>query len=96
MPTLIIVAHITAKSGKTEFVKTELQKLIDTTRSEEGCVQYDLHQDNQNPAHFMFFENWDSRELWQEHMGAKHLQDYLAATDGAIEDFTLYEMTKIK
>ena len=95
MSKLTIVAHITAKSDKIELVKAELQKLINTTRSEAGCVQYDLHQDNQNPAHFMFYENWDSRELWQKHMGARHLQDYLAATEGAIEEFTLYEMTRI-
>ena len=58
-------------------------------------MQYDLHQDNENPAHFMFFENWDSRELWQKHMGAQHLLDYKAATEGAIENFTLHEMTRV-
>ena len=40
-------------------------KLIDITRAEEGCINYDLHQDNENPAHFLFYENWKSRELWQ-------------------------------
>ena len=58
MPKLTIVAHIKAASEKVDFVKSELQKLIDVTRSEDGCVQYDLHQDNENPAHFMFYENW--------------------------------------
>ena len=95
MSRLTIVAHITAKPDKIVFLKAELEKLIDITRSEEGCVQYDLHQDNDNPAHFMFFENWDSRELWQAHMNNQHLKDYLAATDGAVEDFTLHEMTHV-
>ncbi|WP_416383486.1 putative quinol monooxygenase [Psychrobacter sp. 28M-43] len=27
------------------------------------CINYDLHQDNKNPAHFIFYENWASREL---------------------------------
>jgi quinol monooxygenase YgiN len=43
----------------------------------------------------MFFENWESRELWQTHMGAQHLTDYMAATDGAVDDFTLNEMSNI-
>ena len=95
MSKLTIVANITAKSDKIELVKAELEKLIDVTLAEEGCLQYDLHQDNENPAHFMFYENWESRELWQTHMSSQHIKDYMAATDGAIEDFTLHEMTHL-
>ena len=70
MTNLTIVANIHAKADRVELIKAELQKLIGITRTEEGCIQYDLHQDNENPAHFMFFENWESRELWQKHMNA--------------------------
>ncbi|OJJ23115.1 antibiotic biosynthesis monooxygenase [marine bacterium AO1-C] len=95
MAKLTIVAHIKAKTDKVELVKTELEKLIDTTRAEQGCLQYDLHQDNENPSHFLFYENWESRDLWQTHMNNQHLQDYMAATEGAVEEFTLSEMTHI-
>ncbi|MBB1269813.1 putative quinol monooxygenase [Shewanella sp. SR44-3] len=95
MTQLTIVANIIAKANKVELVKAELVKLIETTRKETGCVNYDLHQDNANPAHFMFYENWQTRELWQVHMGNQHLKDYMAATDGAVDVFTLNEMTLV-
>ena len=95
MSKLTIVAHIRAKSERIDFVKAELLKLIDITRAEKGCINYDLHQDNDNPAHILFYENWESRELWQTHMNNEHLKDYMAATEGSVEDFTLYEMTQI-
>ncbi len=95
MAKLTIVANIKAKSGKIDRVKAELEKLIPITRAEAGCINYDLHQDNENPAHFLFYENWESRELWQAHMGNQHLQDYMAATEGAVEEFTVNEMTQI-
>ncbi|CAM4295884.1 putative quinol monooxygenase [Vibrio neonatus] len=95
MSKLTIVANIVANPDKIELVKAELLKLIDTTRAEEGCINYDLHQDNENPAHFTFYENWASRELWQVHMGNAHLADYMAATEGAVASFTLNEMTHI-
>ncbi|MBY5993653.1 putative quinol monooxygenase [Ferrimonas balearica] len=95
MANLTIVANIIAKADRIDLVKAELQKLIDPTRAEAGCVQYDLHQDNDNPAHFLFFENWTSRALWQDHMANQHLKDYLAATEGAVEQFTVNEMTQI-
>lgn len=94
MAHLTIVANIVANPDKIELVYAELKKLIDITRAEEGCMQYDLHQNNDNPAHFMFYENWESRALWQTHMSASHLAEYMTATDSAVESFTLYEMTK--
>ncbi|MGD1850975.1 MAG: putative quinol monooxygenase [Cyanophyceae cyanobacterium] len=95
MPKLTIIGQIYAKRDKIEFVKSELEKLIDITRAEAGCMQYDLHQDNDNPAHFLFYENWDSRDLWQQHMNSQHVKDYMVATEGVIENFTLNEMTRI-
>ena len=95
MGRLTITGNIVAKADKVALVKSELLKLIDTTRNEAGCIQYDLHQDNENPAYFMFYENWESRELWQTHMNAPHLEAYMAATDGAVEKFWLHELTQI-
>ena len=95
MKKLTITGNIVAKADKIELVKSELLKLIETTRGEAGCLQYDLHQDNENPAYFMFYENWETRDLWQTHMSAPHLAAYMAATEGAVEKFWLHELTHI-
>ena len=92
---LTIVARILVKEGKVDLVKSELLKLIDVTRAEKGCINYDLHQDNENENFFLFYENWESRELWQKHMQNKHLAEYLKATDGAVEEFIVNEMNQI-
>ena len=76
-------------------MKAVLEKLIPITRKEEGCLPYDLHHENEDPNHFMFYENWTSRELWQKHMNAPHLAAYMEATEGAVADFTLCELTHI-
>ena len=95
MSKLTIIANIYAKPDNIKRVKSELEKLVPITRNEEGCIQYDLHQNNENPAHFLFFENWSSRERWRNHMNAPHLADYMQASDGAVEQFTLHELTHI-
>ena len=96
MSKLTIVANIHVNADKIELVKAELLKLVPITRAEKGCINYDLHQDNENPAHFTFFENWETRELWQTHMNAPHLAAYMATTDGAVAEFTLNEMSQIE
>lgn len=95
MTTLTLVARIEAKKENIELVKSALLKLIEPTRQEEGCLQYDLHQDNENPEVFLFFENWATRKLWQTHMSNDHLKDYMMETEGAVTSFTLNEMSKI-
>ncbi len=92
---LTIVARIEANPDQVELVRSELLKLIEPTRKERGCIQYDLHQDNENSAVFLFYEVWQSRELWQQHMSNSHLAEYMKATDGAVVAFNLNEMTKI-
>jgi len=93
---LTIVANIVAKQGQHELVKEELSKLLGPTRAEEGCINYDLHQDNEDPHQFLYFENWATRSLWLAHMETPHIKAYLEAVDGAVEDFTVKEMTEVE
>ena len=95
MAHLTIVARIEAKQDRVDLLKSELLKLIEPTRKEAGCLQYDLHQDNENPAVFLFYETWESRELWQEHMNSAHLAGFMKAAEAAIAAFTVNEMTKV-
>ena len=93
---LTIVARIEANHDKIDLVKSKLLKLIEPTLNEAGCIQYDLHQDSDNPAVFLFYENWENRELWQAHMNNAHLAEYVRATQGAVAASNLYEMTKLQ
>ena len=95
MNTLTIIARIEAVPDKTQLVKEALMKLLNPTRKETGCLQYDLHQDTEHPEVFVFVENWQSRTLWQDHMNNDHLKAYIKATEGAVASFTLNEMTQI-
>jgi quinol monooxygenase YgiN len=58
MSTITVVAKVTANSDAVETVKSELPKMIESTRQEEGCIEYRLHQEIDNPAVFVFYENW--------------------------------------
>jgi quinol monooxygenase YgiN len=92
---LTILAQITAESGKEDLVRAELEKLVDITRAEKGCLQYDRHQDNENSGFFVFYETWENHDLWQTHMNLPHPAAYMKATEGAVASFVLNEMRKI-
>jgi quinol monooxygenase YgiN len=71
---LTVIARMRAKPGCEARVEAELLKLVAPTRAEEGCINYDLHKSQIEPAVFMFYENWTSRELLDRHLASPHLQ----------------------
>ena len=93
---LTIVGIIEVKDNQTEFVKENLFKLIEITKKEDGCLQYDLHQDNNNTNLFLLFENWQNKELWQKHMNNQPIKDFLKVTEGSVANITVHQMSLIR
>lgn len=91
--TLIIVADIRVSSSL-DLVKAELLKLVAPTHKESGCIQYQLHQDNEDPKHFIFYEEWKSQADLTTHFETKHMKDFMAATKGKVE-VTINKMSKV-
>jgi quinol monooxygenase YgiN len=95
MSTVTVVAKITARSDAVEAVKAELLKMVAPTRQEEGCIEYRLHQDDDDPALFIFYENWQSPACLERHMNSPHFQAYVAAVGGLISEKVVHRMTEI-
>jgi len=92
---LTVMAKIKAKPGKEEETKAVLEGLLKPTRQEEGCIQYDMHQDHDDPSLFFFYENWESREHLDRHLKTPHLKDFLGQEDALLEEpVAIHCMTK--
>lgn len=70
---LTVVAEFQAKEGKEAEAEAALLALIEPTRKEAGCVQYDLHVMRDQPGRFLFYENWNSRADLERHSASAHL-----------------------
>ena len=70
---LIVVAEMSAQSGKEAEVRQILTGFVAPTRKENGCVQYDLHEEEGAPGQFLFFEKWTSPEALQAHASSSHI-----------------------
>ncbi|KAA0697779.1 antibiotic biosynthesis monooxygenase [Neorhizobium sp. P12A] len=75
---LTVIAHLVARPDKIEDTKAFLMSLIERTRAEAGCLDYHLHQSEEDPANFAFYENWTSREALDEHMETPYLRELVA------------------
>jgi quinol monooxygenase YgiN len=95
MSAITVVAKIVAKQNSIEPVKSELLKMIAPTRQEPGCREYRLHQDSQNSAVFLFYENWDNTSCLEQHLNSAHYRSYATAVADLIADKVVHKMTEI-
>ncbi|MDK2122433.1 putative quinol monooxygenase [Parachitinimonas caeni] len=95
MNALTVVATIIAKPGAEAQVEQALLALIPPTRKEPGFIQYDLHRHIENPGVFVFYENWESRALLEQHLQSPHLAEFIAKTEGLLDTLDIKMMHRI-
>lgn len=78
MPNVTVVAHIRAKPGRESEVKQALLALVGPTRREAGCLNYDLHQSDDDATLFVFYENWTSKDHLAAHAASAHIRAFRA------------------
>ena len=81
-----VVARFTVQPDKAdEFARVVNEGIVAPSRSEPGCIRYELWRDNADGASFAMVEEWESDAALDAHLagmgqreGAPSLGDYLA------------------
>lgn len=89
MPVLIVIAVVKAKPGKDAMLREVLQSLLRPTQGEEGCIRYEMNE-VEGGRTWIFTEQWESKALWEQHMGSKHLERFKPVADDMVESFELH------
>ncbi|AFZ37622.1 Antibiotic biosynthesis monooxygenase [Stanieria cyanosphaera PCC 7437] len=79
-----VVARVIALPDKIEQLKAVLMELIEPTRAEVGCIQYDLLQNTCDPTDFTFVEEWTSTAALETHLTSPHLQKAINKINGLV------------
>jgi quinol monooxygenase YgiN len=95
MTALTVIARLQAKKGQEEELGRTLHGLVAPTRAEKGCVTYDLHRSHDDPGLFIFYETWETRPLWDDHMKSPHLVAFGAQQDALTESWDLFVGEKV-
>ena len=78
---LTVIAQIKVKEGMQEKMEGELLKLIEPSRSEPGCIVYDLYQSADDKQTFMFYECWKSKRDLDEHLQKPYTKAFIEKTE---------------
>lgn len=79
---LVVVATLKAKAGKGAELRKAFLELERHSRTEDGCIRYDLHQSIEDPDTFLFYEIWTGEEALALHANS----DFMNASRKIIHD----------
>ncbi len=85
---IILTATITSKSGKRNEIISKSQELIKATRSESGCISYELFASTEDEDVLLMFERWENMEALELHKQT----DHFTAFGPAIGEFLAKEI----
>jgi quinol monooxygenase YgiN len=81
---ITLVVKTTAKKGSEDAVKKELLTLVEPTRKEKGCIQYNLHVET-NTGVFVFYEIWENNDVLQLHTRTDHFKNTMGNVKDLLE-----------
>ncbi len=93
--TVRVVARVVAMPENVEEVRAILMELIEPTRAEDGCIQYQLLQNHTEPTDFTFVEEWTSQAALDTHLASPHIEAASDKLEGLIAsepDIRLYKL----
>ena len=93
--TIRVVARVVALPDQVEEVKSVLLGLIEPTRKEQGCIVYELLQNQADPTDFTFVEEWETQALLEAHLASAHIEEAESQLNGLIAaepDIRLYQL----
>ena len=96
MSQLTNLAFFRARRGQSEALGAALAALVEPTRGEAGCLNYDLHQSLENASSRRRTRSRRSMQDLDSHMKSVHLRAFLTAAPTLVEgDIDLRRFTMI-
>lgn len=75
-----------SKPEHIEEVRAMLLNLVEKSREEKACLQYDLHHGTKNPEIFIFHEIWESQEGLDLHDQQPYIKKLVAEIPALIQE----------
>ena len=96
MNKIVIVAKLKVKKEFFDEVYKELIKLhTNTHKYDEGCIQYDLHEDIEDKYSFTFIETWENEESLSKHEKKEHFITFVGSVENKLESLTIDKLSKL-
>jgi len=95
MASITVISNYFLKAEHADELKSYIGHLVPLCLSEDGCYQFDLHTNVDDPLHYMTYEQWASPEHFEKHLKSEHITDAFAKTKGMFTNITVTKTKKL-
>lgn len=95
MSDLVIIVRVQAKPGQEVALVAAQTALVPLARQQPGCIAYELHEDLNQPGKVVFYERWQDRASWENHLAGPHSVAFRTQAGDWIADLELLQMRQV-
>ncbi|MDH4607119.1 putative quinol monooxygenase [Pseudomonas sp. BN102] len=70
------ILHAHTRPEKSDEFEALFRAYVEPSRAEEGCIEYHMLRDAQDPTLFIFYEVWQSRVHLDVHSALPHMRRF--------------------
>ncbi|MFC9433295.1 putative quinol monooxygenase [Nocardia sp. NPDC057030] len=75
MTNLVVVAHVSATPEDADELERRLRLLSDASKTEPGCLEYEVFRSSENPERFVSVEKYADADAFAAHRETAHFRD---------------------
>ncbi len=94
---ILLAGSLRYPPGAIQLLKDEMQKVVEATRREDGCINYDFALDISDPTRLIVFERWRDQAALDGHFKSPHMAAWIkaGAAAGPVErDLSVWEVNE--
>jgi quinol monooxygenase YgiN len=73
---IVLIARLKVKKDSVEQAKQAALAIVEDSRAEKGCLNYDFHQAIDDETVFIWHETWENKEAIDAHGKSNHFDDF--------------------
>lgn len=89
---IVVIAKMKVKMGRKAEVFSLAQDLIIATRTEKGCISYELLDDPYDVSSCVFVEQWTDKEALRQHLKTPHISAWRKESETLLSEKTTIQL----
>lgn len=92
---IVLMARLKVKPEAVDQIKAAALAIVEDSRSETGCINYDIHQAIDDETVFMWHETWANKAALDEHFAKPYFGEFFAKVEQAAAEQPQINLTKM-
>jgi len=92
---IVLIARLKVKKEAVEAARQAALAIVENSRAESGCLNYDFHQAIDDPTIFIWHETWTNQAAVDAHGKSPHFKDFSGQIKGLIDEPLQITLTKM-